>query len=160
MRRRPAVSINDDLPPGQATISIGAANHEFTGWINMPGGIRRDPSLRESFPDIGLHNIPDLLRAQRFVEVLRRQNDLSDADGLSVHIFDSHVGLGVWTELSSLARIRLAGKGEFFEDFVGVVYWRWHELRRFATGVAEHDALIARPFILIAARIDALGNFR
>ena len=41
-----------------------------------------------------------------------------------------------------------------------IIKGRWHEFRRFAAGVAEHDALVACPFILIAASVYALRNVR
>ena len=43
---------------------------------------------------------------------------------------------------------------------MGVIQRRRHEFRRFAARVTEHDALVARPFVLIAARVYALRNVR
>ena len=37
---------------------------------------------------------------------------------------------------------------------------RRHQDRGFAAGIAEHDALVARAFILVAAGVDALGDVR
>ena len=43
---------------------------------------------------------------------------------------------------------------------MGVIQRRRHEFRRFTAGVAEHDALVARAFILIAAGVYALRDVR
>ncbi len=41
---------------------------------------------------------------------------------------------------------------------MGVVDRRRHQLRRLAAGVAEHDALVACPLVLVASGIDALRD--
>ena len=41
---------------------------------------------------------------------------------------------------------------------MAVVDRRRHQLRRFAAGVAEHDALVASAFVLLTRHIDALGD--
>ena len=41
---------------------------------------------------------------------------------------------------------------------VGVVDRRRHQLRRLAAGIAEHDALVAGAFVLVAGGVDALGD--
>ena len=43
---------------------------------------------------------------------------------------------------------------------MAVMQGRRHQDRGFAAGIAEHDALVARAFILVAAGIHALGNVR
>ena len=43
---------------------------------------------------------------------------------------------------------------------MAVVQRRRHQDRGLAAGIAEHDALVARAFILVAAGIDALGDVR
>ena len=41
---------------------------------------------------------------------------------------------------------------------MGVEDRRRHQLRRLAAGIAEHDALVAGALVLVAARVDALGD--
>ena len=49
---------------------------------------------------------------------------------------------------------------QFLEDLVAVVEGCRHQVWRFIAGETKHYALIARTFIFIAARIDALCNMR
>ena len=46
------------------------------------------------------------------------------------------------------------------ENLVAVIERRGHQVGRLVAGKAEHDALIARAFVLVAAGIDALRDFR
>ena len=52
----------------------------------------------------------------------------------------------------------MPGLGQIFQDLVGVIDRRRHQLRRLAAGVAEHDALVAGSFVLVADGIDALRD--
>src|ERR1041385_8902508 len=52
----------------------------------------------------------------------------------------------------------MARLGKGFQDVVRIVEGGWHQLGRFHAGITEHDALIARPFILVARRVHALGD--
>ncbi len=90
--------------------------------------------------------------------MLRREHDLRRGDGLAVGILDRHLALGVGAELGGVAFARVAGLGEDFENLVRIIERRRHQLRRFAAGIAEHDALVARAFVLVAGGIDALRD--
>ena len=46
------------------------------------------------------------------------------------------------------------------QDFMRIIQRRRHEFRRFAAGITEHDALVARAFILIAGGVHALRDMR
>jgi len=50
--------------------------------------------------------------------------------------------------------------GQQFEDFVAIEQRRRHQRGSLAASIAEHDALVARAFILVAAGIHALGDMR
>ena len=52
----------------------------------------------------------------------------------------------------------MARLGDLSQDLVGVVQRRRHQFRRFAAGVAEHDALVASPLVLVAGGVDALRD--
>ena len=39
MTRHTAVSVNNDLPPGQATIPHRSANNELSGWVDVVFGV-------------------------------------------------------------------------------------------------------------------------
>ncbi len=86
-----------------------------------------------------------------FVEVLGREHDLRDADGLAVFVPHRDLALGVRPEHAGLAA--LACVRQRLEDLVGEEDRRRHQFGRLVAGIAEHDALIAR-----ALGVDALGD--
>ncbi len=88
--------------------------------------------------------------------VLGRENDLGDFHRLAVLVAHRDLALGVRCQLLLLAG--MAGVGEVLEDLVGVIDRRRHQLRRLLAGIAEHDALVARAFVLVAGLVDALGD--
>ena len=88
--------------------------------------------------------------------VLGGEHDLGRFHRLAVRIAQRDLALGVGQQgrfLAGMARI-----GQQFEDLVAVEQRRRHQRRGLAAGIAEHDALVARAFILVAASIDALGD--
>ena len=87
-----------------------------------------------------------------------REHDLGGADRLAVFILHGHLALGVGTELGLLAG--MARIGQQFEDLVAVEQRRRHQRRCLAAGIAEHDALVACAFILVARGVDALRDVR
>ena len=54
----------------------------------------------------------------------------------------------------------MAVGGHALEDLVAVVERGGHEVGGLVGGVAEHDALVAGAFVLVAAGIDALRDMR
>ena len=105
-----------------------------------------------------LDDAAHVLGREALVDMLGREHDLGDADRLAVDILHRDLALGVGTELAGLAGLLLAGGGQVLEDLVRVVDRRRHQLRRLAAGIAEHDALVAGAFVLIAGRVDALRD--
>ena len=85
-----------------------------------------------------------------------RDDDLRRLDRLAVLVAHRHLALGVGAE--GLLAARVARFGDEAEDFVRVIDRRRHQFRRLAAGVAEHDALIARAFVLVAGGVDALRD--
>ena len=78
--------------------------------------------------------------------------------GLPSLVLQRDLALGVGAEAGFGAG--MAGLGKGVQNVVGVVDRRRHQLRRLAAGIAEHDALVARTLVLVAQRIDALGDVR
>ena len=83
-------------------------------------------------------------------------DDLGRFDRLSVVIAHRHLALGVGTQ--RLLGPRVASLRNLAQDLVGVIKRRRHEFGRFATRVAEHDALITRALVLVAGRVNALRD--
>jgi len=90
--------------------------------------------------------------------MLGGQHDLGHFDRLATDIAQGHLALGIWTKLRLFPG--MAGFCQQFQDLVAIGDRRWHQHRGFVAGIAEHDALIARAFVLIARGIDALGDMR
>ncbi len=89
--------------------------------------------------------------------MLRGDHDLGGADGLAVDIAHRHLALGVGLQVAELARA--AGLAQHFEDLVREEDRSRHErallvFLAVAAGEAEHQALVARAFLL--AEIAAL----
>ena len=154
MRGRATVGIDDDLAPGQAAVAIRAADFENAGGIDVPHGALVDPAGRQGLDGDGANDLGHIGGGQA-AGVLGGDDDLRGADGLAVFIGDRHLALGI--RLQPLVAA-LAGIGQVLEDLVRIIDRGRHQLRRLAAGIAEHDALVARAFILVAGAVDADGN--
>ena len=154
MRGRAAVGVDDDLPPGQAAVAVGAADEEFSGRVDVPDGVLGHPAGREGGDGVGLDHLGDLGRGQVLVDVLVRDDDLRRGDRLAVVVAHGDLALGVGAE--ALLGAGAAGVGKRLQNLVGIVQRRGHQVRRLAAGVAEHDALVASALVLVAGGVDAL----
>ena len=158
MRGRAAIGVDDDLAAGQAAIAVRAADHKGAGGIDVPDGLVVDPFLGQRLADIGLDDLADVGAGLVFMGVLGGEHDLGGFHRLAVRIAQGDLALGVGQQgrlLAGMARI-----GQQFQDFVAVEQRRRHQRRGLAAGIAEHDALVARAFILVAGRVHALGDMR
>jgi dihydroxyacetone kinase len=90
--------------------------------------------------------------------VLGRDDDGGGRHRLAAFVAQGHLALGVGLE--ERRRAGMAVGGHALEDLVAVIERRRHQVGRFVGGIAEHDALVARAFVLVAARIDALRDVR
>ena len=90
--------------------------------------------------------------------MLGRQHDRGHLDRLAVFI--AHRKLRFRIRSKRRFRTGLAGLRQPLQNRVGIVDGGWHQFRRFADGIAEHDPLIARAFVLVVLRVDALRDMR
>ncbi len=90
--------------------------------------------------------------------MLVRDHDLAHADRLAVLILHGDLALGVGAE--HLFPAGVPGFRDQPQDLVGVEDRRRHQVRGFICGVAEHDALIARAFFLVGARLQRIDALR
>ena len=89
--------------------------------------------------------------------MLVRDDDLRDADRLAVLVLHRDLALGSrGPGTFSLPLCRASDSS--LQDAMRVIERRRHEFRRLVAGIAEHDALVARAFILLLAGIDALRD--
>src|SRR5262249_22321919 len=149
VRGRSAIRIDNDLAPRQSGVAVRPADVERAGRIDMPGGVLRDPALGQRLAHIRLDDGTHRAGRQILHAMLVRDDDLPDADRLAVLVAHGDLALGVGAELGSIALLALARGGEVLQDLVAVVDRRRHQHGRLAAGVAEHDALVARTFLLV-----------
>ncbi len=121
-------------------------------------GLVGDPFGRQRLADIGLDDGADVVGGLFLVQMLGGKHDLGRFHRLAAGIAQGHLALGVGAERLFLAGF--ARRGQQLQDLVAVVQRRRHQDRGLAAGIAEHDALVARAFILVAAGVHALGDMR
>ena len=82
--------------------------------------------------------------------VLGRDDDRGRLGRLAVLEAQRDLALGVGLE--ERRGPGMAVRGHLHQDLVAVIERRRHEVRRLVAGEAEHDALVARAFVLVARR--------
>ena len=154
MRRRAAVGVDDDLAAGQAGVAVGTADDEIARRIDQPFGLLRHHAGRQDLQRIGLDDGLDIRRRQA-VLVLMRHQDLEDARGQAVFVQhrDLRLGIGFKAVFADVA-----SRGQAVENIVRPLQRRRGQFGGLAGGVAEHDALVAGAFVLVATGIDAHGD--
>jgi hypothetical protein len=161
MRRGATISVDDDLATSKARIAIGSADFEQSGGIDEYPFLAWQPAIRH---DIGEHAF-DIVAQFRLAGVVRQRSRMLGRNhqrgGPHRHaafILQCHLALGV-----GLEEIRGAGMtigGHALEDLVRIIERRRHQVRSLVGRIAEHDPLIARAFVLVAALVDALRDMR
>ncbi len=124
----------------------------------MPDRVLGDPAIRQGLADDRLDDLVHILGGELGVQMLGGEHDLRHAHRLAALILHGDLALGIRAKHAAATLALLAGIGEVLEDLVGVEERRRHQLRRFPAGIAKHDALVARAFILAAGGVHALGN--
>jgi len=136
-----AVGINDDFASGQATVTLRPADNEVAGRVDQVFGLRGQHFFWQDFFD-------DLFDAEFFdlgmwhiSGVLGGDDDVDDAGGFAVYVFDGDLRLGVGAQpLGEFASF--ANAGQFATKAVGKHDGGGHEFGSLIAGVTEHDALV------------------
>ena len=112
--------------------------------------------------DVG-HDLPHISVEFGFVRafviafaVLRRDNNGGRGDRNTAFITQRDLALGIGFE--EWRGARMAVFGHLLEYFVAVIQRRGHQVGGLIGRITEHDPLIARTFVLVAACIDALRD--
>jgi len=148
MRCRTAISIHNDLAPGQARVAVRAADDKGPRRVHPPFGVGGDPAFGQNLGDIGFDDVADVGTGLACIGVLRRQDDRGHANRLAVFIAHGKLAFGVGAQ-RWLCPV-FAHFGQTAQDRMGIVDRRRHQLWRLVGGETEHDALIARAFFLVA----------
>lgn len=156
------VGVDDDFASGEAGITLWPADDELAGGIDKIFSLVGEHVGWEDLLD-------DFLDAEVFdggvidsVSVLGGDDDVDDAGGLAINVFDGDLGFGIGAEPWGFFAV-FAKLGEFAAEAVGEHDGRWHELVGLVTGVSEHDSLVACAllfgfFAFGSGGIDSLGD--
>ena len=90
--------------------------------------------------------------------MLGRHDDRGRLDRALVGVAQRDLALGIGLEERRGARLAVGGHA--LEDLVAVIERRGHQVGGLVRGITEHDTLIARAFVLVAAFVDALRDMR
>ena len=161
MRGRAAISVDDDLAAGQSGVAVGAADDEAPGWVDVIDGFVAEQFGGQDIGDDALHigvKLGLLVALVIAHAMLGRDDDRGRRGGLAVVEAQGDLALGVG--LKEGRRARVAVGGHPLQDLVAVVKRRRHQIGGLVAGEAEHDALVAGTFVLVAGRVDALRDVR
>ncbi len=157
MRGRAAVGIDDDLAPGQAAVAVRPADDELAGRVHVELLVRDVPAGGEELGQQRAQHGLDLGLLEVLL-VLGRDDDAGAADRLAVDVAQGDLALRIRQQPGDALVADRAQLLDAAEDAVRVIQRRRHQLGRLARGVAEHDALVAGAFVLVAGRVHALGD--
>lgn len=157
-----AVSIDDDFTTSEAGVTLGATDDELAGGVNEKFGVSGDHLLGDDLFD----DFIDAEFLDRLVidisGVLGGDDDVDDAGGLAIDVFDRDLGFGIGAEPLGLAS-GFTNLGKLATELVREHDGGWHELGSLIASVTEHNALVASAlfggfFALGFFGVDALGD--
>ncbi len=90
--------------------------------------------------------------------MLGGDHDRRRGDRRAAFVAQRDLALGI--RLQERRRARMAIGSHLLENLVAVIECRRHQVGRIVGRIAEHDALIARAFVLVAACVHALRDMR
>ena len=161
VRGRAAIGVDDDLATRQPGVTVWPADHEAARRVDVPGGFVRQEAV---WKNVGDHALDVALERRLFLAlvvafgVLGGNHHGSAGHWLAVAIAQRHLALGVGFEERRSARFAVLCHA--VQDLVAVIERSGHQIVGFVAGETEHDALVARAFVLVAAGIDALRDVR
>ena len=86
------------FPPGQATVTLGAADDEFTRGVDEKLRVVGEEFFGKVLEnEIGFEQLPNF-RGFDVSRMLGGDNDSGDPVGASVNVFDGNLGLGIRTQ--------------------------------------------------------------
>ena len=152
MARHSTVCINDNFSPGQAAITLRAANNKTAGWIDMVHCLLGKHFSRQNlFNQLVTQLLAQFFNFNHRVMLSRNHNRRNMAGHAFFIIFHRHLRFTVRPQPRQIAV--LAHSGQLLHQLMSQHNRHWHQLRRFPAGIAKHQALVAR-----AAHINAHGN--
>ncbi len=154
MGRPTAIGVDDDLAAREARVAIGAADHELARGVHVELVFRREPAIGQNLLDVLTHDFAKLFLLGFFL-VLGRHDHGTHANRLVVLVGHGDLTLRIRLQKRAAGVTRL---GHALQDLVRIVDRRRHQIRRLGAGIPEHDALVARAFVLVSGSVHALRN--
>ena len=156
-----SVGVDDDLSAGEAGVTVGSADDEAAGGVDVVDGLLIEVLGGDDRLDDVLHDVLVNLLVGDVGLVLGGDDDGVDADGdhaaVLLLVLDGDLGLTIGAQ--PLEGSVLANVGETLAEAGGEEVGEGHELGGLIGGVAEHDALVTSADLLDAlVEVDALGD--
>lgn len=156
-----SVGVDDDLSAGEAGVTVGSADDEAAGGVDVVDGLLIEVLGGDDRLDDVLHDVLVNLLVGDVGLVLGGDDDGVDADGdhaaVLLLVLDGDLGLTIGAQ--PLEGSVLANVGETLAEAGGEEVGEGHELGGLIGGVAEHDALVTSTDLLDAlVEVDALGD--
>ncbi len=156
-----SVGVDDDLSAGEAGVTVGSADDEAAGGVDVVDGLLIEVLGGDDGLDDVLHDVLVNLLVGDVGLVLGGDDDGVDADGdhaaVLLLVLDGDLGLTIGAQ--PLEGSILANVGETLAEAGGEEVGEGHELGGLIGGVAEHDALVTSADLLDAlVEVDALGD--
>lgn len=156
-----SVGVDDDLSAGEAGVTVGSADDEAAGGVDVVDGLLIEVLGGDDGLDDVLHDVLVNLLVGDVGLVLGGDDDGVDTDGdhaaVLLLVLDGDLGLTIGAQ--PLEGSILANVGETLAEAGGEEVGEGHELGGLIGGVAEHDALVTSADLLDAlVEVDALGD--
>lgn len=156
-----SVGVDDDLSAGEAGVTVGSADDEAAGGVDVVDGLLIEVLGGDDRLDDVLHDVLVNLLVGDVGLVLGGDDDGVDADGdhaaVLLLVLDGDLGLTIGAQ--PLEGSILANVGKTLAEAGGEEVGEGHELGGLIGGVAEHDALVTSADLLDAlVEVDALGD--
>lgn len=156
-----SVGVDDDLSAGEAGVTVGSADDEAAGGVDVVDGLLIEVLGGDDGLDDVLHDVLVNLLVGDVGLVLGGDDDGVDADrdhaAVLLLVLDGDLGLTIGAQ--PLEGSILANVGETLAEAGGEEVGEGHELGGLIGGVAEHDALVTSADLLDAlVEVDALGD--
>ena len=158
VRGRTAIGVDDDLAPGQARVTVRPADLEATGGVDVVFGLAQ----QHGRDHVGHHPLHIGVQLGLLLAlVITRRMLGGDDHGSCSHrqaafVLQGHLAFRI--RLQERGRAAVAVSRHALQYLVAVIEGGRHQVGRLVGGIAEHDALVARAFILVGTRVHPLRD--
>ena len=150
----PAIGIHNNLAARKTRISVGSANDELSGRINMVGDAVVEEFLNPLVPNLLLHPrdkdvndvLPDALLhtfvGVKLIVLSGQHNSVNALRPVLIVIFNGHLALGIRTQIGHLTSLA-PNISQGTQQVVCKVKAQGNVVLRLVGGIAEHHTLIS-----------------